>query len=829
MYGSQMFLRKPVAEVRREVSERSKGIMAKYNFVNGILSHHEATIHKRWYTKSRHSKSVILDTVWPNMAPKHRPDLQAILDGHFDVPPKDNCQGLRPENERESRAIFLCPYINKEDMLKPNSLLMLLSSRGRHHPANFALGDSNEVFVGTHTRILRPIDLFEDHVMFLNGAHENGEYGQLVALDGCLEFYSRTHDSRKFTPGLGLLVLEAQEKTLQFLVDCCQLILEEIPTHALTSNEYTIKPEPGLKSENVSLVLGSRSTMSMDSPYHLPAKIDLRRIEGVLAAAASSAEDHLWSLREDPRYFADYLFEVKEHHPELSKGLPGSQYSQSRATYPKVIWAQIMGEVLDSAFRMIEAFSELRKQAALVRRKHLAYISRKNSENDLPKEFFHTLSEFRYYITEVLKLLLLGMEGRLSVAPPLRKFFSHVPRRTLDRSSGLIEVRYRKDLKQTKVEKNFLWLFGLLCSDHVFVQWSGLPMIIDEIARLIGSESKAQGLLSVYVEEVLEQISILTQCLKEIGRFQQRRETSAEEIIVVQSAIKVSYDKWSKTRFDMQNIIVEKALFNIAHLANPSGGRFTYPVEKRRSKQNVEALRRAERNLDELWAGIMPLLEKRNMKAAERLQSMGRTIQRTPEWVEDPVENPTSPGLAIEASVSGLSVRSFQDRTGGIPISQTEHGYDAIVSPKRKKAKTRGVPNIPASRTVPASDTDNSASRVDSISQSSVFAVDARSLKVFRTLFYIPSIANTPGEISWTDFLHAIVSVGFSAEKLYGSVWQFQNLRDSDRSRIQFHEPHPTGKIPFFKARRFGRKLAMRYGWDGSSFVLKDKSTTRLS
>ena len=78
-----------------------------------------------------------------------------------------------------------------------------------------------------------------------------------------------------------------------------------------------------------------------------------------------------------------------------------------------------------------------------------------------------------------------------------------------------------------------------------------------------------------------------------------------------------------------------------------------------------------------------------------------------------------------------------------------------------------------------------------------------------------------PGEVSWTDFLHALVSTGFKPEKLYGSVWQFTpaNL-DVERS-IQFHEPHPSGKIPFRKARQHGRRLFRAYGWRGEMFKLR--------
>jgi len=73
--------------------------------------------------------------------------------------------------------------------------------------------------------------------------------------------------------------------------------------------------------------------------------------------------------------------------------------------------------------------------------------------------------------------------------------------------------------------------------------------------------------------------------------------------------------------------------------ADPSDGKFTYPAHRRRSKENVEAMRKAETNFDEFWRAIDLHYKS---KAAGRSQhdlilpmlSPGRTIQRTPPWVE---------------------------------------------------------------------------------------------------------------------------------------------------------------------------------------------------
>ncbi|KAK5464542.1 hypothetical protein LTS15_001104 [Exophiala xenobiotica] len=72
-------------------------------------------------------------------------------------------------------------------------------------------------------------------------------------------------------------------------------------------------------------------------------------------------------------------------------------------------------------------------------------------------------------------------------------------------------------------------------------------------------------------------------------------------------------------------------------------------------------------------------------------------------------------------------------------------------------------------------------------------------------MFHTQASHDSQGEVDWKDFLHAMTAVGFAAEKLYGSVWHFTPT-DLDASRsIHVHEPHPTGKIPFYKARSWAQ------------------------
>ena len=101
-----------------------------------------------------------------------------------------------------------------------------------------------------------------------------------------------------------------------------------------------------------------------------------------------------------------------------------------------------------------------------------------------------------------------------------------------------------------------------------------------------------------------------------------------------------------------------------------------------------------------------------------------------------------------------------------------------------------------------------------------VLKVDKRSLKVFRTLLHSRDSPNQPGEIAWRDFLHAMVSTGFGAEKLRSSAWHFTPPPSVAVRSIQFHEPHPGNKLPFEVARHYGRRLNIAFQWTSESFEL---------
>ena len=133
-----------------------------------------------------------------------------------------------------------------------------------------------------------------------------------------------------------------------------------------------------------------------------------------------------------------------------------------------------------------------------------------------------------------------------------------------------------------------------------------------------------------------------------------------------------------------------------------------------------------------------------------------------------------------------------------------------VVPPPKPKTKTKGttrpVEAAPVRGTLPVNPPEKASTEK--------FAVDKRALKVFKTLFHTPGVkGGQPCEVVWTSFIHAMTSIGFSAQKQYGSVWQFTPEDTKNKLPIQFHEPHPSGKLPFRWAKQIGRRLTRAYGF----------------
>ena len=777
-------------EVCNEALPRARSIFSDWTLLNCIIERYESAIRKRWLRKTREQRKTILLAAWPGMSPTHRPDFDAFA-------------RRKPGRQLMSKDPYMWPHINLEDLLKPKLFLIFLNARGRNHPGAFATADEDSVRCGIVTKNLVPAFL-NNYTMMFTGRNMPDVYGELIDWDDEPDAFLWLMAHRGIQPGEGLQLLQIQERLYHFLVECCLAILHDIPRESLSQGDIPIQPEPPALSTSEA-GLNSLATVATEAPYCLPARLDLVRILGIIAAKRSAAEDHIWSLREDPGYFADVVLAMKEHQLETLLDTRGNRHPSLRPHTEGAFWNKMLGIVVADAYVSLACWDEVHRQITDVQLLIAKYKNDILPEKDLPEEL---LKAFDYTLEQFTKGPIHKLKVSLPASPPIRALFVREPPTP---NSSIIRVRKQRSPGDKDKELLF-WIFETMW-DEQQLHLAGLNTLMDEMDRLIQSDFKLKELISPWVANIVSDLSVVSECRHQISLYQPWAAGFENALTEHEEYVKGKFDdavkEWMQFHKSFDGTSLDK-------LGAPLEGRFSYPVEKRRTRETTEAIRRAESNLDEFWVHVDKfLVNKAGMshhQALRHLLSDNRILRRTPEWVENP-----------EATRRDSQRRSPEDLCQ--PLSQLyfelEHRTQSTLSPEKEplrksKVKTRGTAQeveLPAEVVL-------EEISLDSVERS--FTVDKRAFKVFSTLFYTPSRTSQPGEIPWTDFLHAMGSVGFGIEKLYGSVWQFTPGSLDAGSSIQFHEPHPSGKMPFRTARRSGRRLLRAYGWHAGMFRLSE-------
>ncbi|KAI0521391.1 hypothetical protein F5B22DRAFT_662496 [Xylaria bambusicola] len=525
--------------------------------------------------------------------------------------------------------------------------------------------------------------------------------------------------------------------------------LHDVDFKYITDSErFATQPEPSSKENPHPTDFGFLNTISRETPCRPPGKLDMENIELLLHAQIVQAEDHILSLREDPRYFAQTLLDMKGHLLLV--------YPTEKPQPNDFQWARVISFVLFESFYRYEYLTELRNQASHLRELSKEYNPQISLQKDLPEEYRASLLKFQHYIEQ--------------------------------------------------------------------------SRVIDELSRLLKSQPTAPESLSPYVQMQIVEFCIIGECLELLKRFQPWTNGFENSPVYGEEVIKDEFKEHTKGWTAIIETFTEQNCIALQKLGSPSGTRFLYPTGKSHNRAIFEARRRSKANLDAFWNTVDDMLCRKaggfSTTAYEQLLLEYGYLPCTPKWAEP----------AAKKKKEEKSRRTQTQTNNGsceytLPYSHPFQKADSALSARaevlaldsgKTKIKRRGK-SVDESTGENVTTSPLPGTPAD-VHVQPIFKVDARALNVFRTIFFDLEAHTTPGEVAWRDFLHAMRSIGFAAEKLDGSAWHFQPTGlDVERS-IQFHEPHPRGKIPFRVARRHGRRLNRAYGWHGGMFVLRNNN-----
>ncbi|KAG0043473.1 hypothetical protein BGZ83_011357 [Gryganskiella cystojenkinii] len=786
--------------------ERSvKNIFKYWTLLNHIIERAEALIQTRWLKKNRQQRKAILLTAWPDMPVPHRPDLHAFFQER-----SSNIPGSSSSWDDSSDVPYLWPNINQEDLLKPKILPIFLNARARHPPSSFAEADYDSFrFCLDTERLVLPH--LPNATMMFTGRNTPETYGQQYFWKDHPEAEGWLLRRQGVLGGDGYKILFVQEKTYEFLVKCCQQILHDISPDVLATNWTPTEPEPPALTITEDGGMNSQAALALMTPYRLPARLDLGRLRDLFTARQSALEDHIWSLREDPGYFAEYMRDVWDHRQETILDTYGKPHSTTLPHATKQLWDRVFGSSIAEAYRSLVAWNDLRVLIDKALTLQEKYQGRIHENQSLPKDLLEAFLDLEFALRNHVVGPIRFLRGIFNPSPPVRANFVRVPEREeADSFSMTVGLKTDKDVTMNRL----VMLIHTMSDDHQLILF-GLGNILDEMDRLVERDAKVKNLFSPLVSSVLEDLSLLAECQRQVRLYQPWAATFASEIVLREQ------DMWG--RYLQRTKLLKELNKNVNQVPwpalDPTSRQFSYPADKRRTKEVTEAMQKSEHTLDAFWKSVdKSLLHNVDVLRQGALYKLldSRTLQRTPDWVEPQSLTPLSKtgkqqkAQAQDGPLSQLELDSKADSSSGRVAS----GGKA----SKNKTKTRGVASAMDSLSI--SESPSLQMQENDTRDQRTVTVDKRALKVFSTLFHQPSNNSLPGEIPWTDFLHAMGSVGFAIEKLYGSVWHFAPSTShsspafeknvSERS-IQFHEPHPVAKIPFQTARRIGRRLPIQW------------------
>ncbi|KAI9647667.1 hypothetical protein NHQ30_004052 [Ciborinia camelliae] len=776
-------------EVQRQAQERSTQLFKDFSRLREILDREEETIRKRWGKKTKIQRTSIVLKCWPELPLKHRPD--------FDIFFKKRYEGLH--HSTAYREFFMHPYMNVEDLIKGKAILLLLNSRGRFPPRIFTFTDLKATNLGQIINAITPRFL-EDYIFLLEG--ENAEqYGRLVALINDPDLAKKTQAGVGYIPSLGLLVLEIQEKVLRFLVKLAEVMLQDVDLGPKFI-QLPILPEPPLIEDSTEWT--SLASIAAEAPYRLPSSVNFKRLQAIVAAKRSSAEDHIHDLREDPGYFAETINERREHRPELVPDAAGKQHEMVDTP---LFWETVVGLAVQDAYSALCVWDIICKaldKLTSIQEKLSASMS---PGQPLPEEYSKGLLDLRETVRFASWDAIKNLQSGIPPSPAYRSSCVRVPQPN-ERVTNEMVVSFKQEARSW--DDDMLWLFESIWNQQE-QSIIGLPNIVDEIEHMLEHDPNLKGKLSPYMSREFSDLALIAAIQREIDISlpwtaihdydpQARKEKLMKEIPL---RFKVQNDVYGTLAMGFQSM---------GRLGNPTvADRFYYPSDQRRTKKNTDAMRAAERNLDQFWKRVDYEYQRHGKtlkKSVEHILQNAREPERTPEWTP-PIRVPNRPKKMDNSQQVAL------------PQFSSAEPSESFKAPQPKvKNKTRGKADPPVLDQPPELPLppDTLATH------EKIFKLKARAHRVFKFIFFQPNQTDLPGEITWTDFLYAMNTVGFEIEKLMGSKWQFTPTSGDITRGMQIHQPHSPGstsKISYVMARRLGGRFRRVYGWHGGMFVLE--------
>lgn len=787
-------------QIRTIASTLAHDVFADWTALNATLKRFEALIQKRWLKKSAKQRRETLTGVYPNIPLVHRPDFE-------------NFRNYKNRHISRSRTCdaeaHLTPYMNLEDLMQGHILLLFINSRGRNLPSMFASSDAERAHLSGEWIERSEKDGFA--MCFFDKKTPR----QYARVDKVSTLPRRIGTAHSVTPPYGLITLEIQQTIYRFLLRCVKSILHDVPLADHKLAPFQTEPS-AIQDPRIAWQSVSQTTLEAD--YCEPQVTGLMRYKLLVQGLRLNAEDHVWSLRDDPSYFLETLREWREYRTDSGPETPEH-------------WRDVAAQMLDDATDALHTYTWLADVFASMRSLSAQVASaNRNTLRLAPYEEFTWV-----LISKIIDSMIWKSMLNLHVSIPKSSGFRGQFQAPHDAATCKLKGRCPSphgcesswNLKkgstpaQCRAQKIFLMLSG---NDPHGVQLHRLRPIVQEAHYMLEHDPEASRLIDTCLLVDFFDLAVLADLQHCIWSFR----PYSDSWIAAGLEDDVYVNKSQEAFWHRCNDLTRGVVMGVRHattLGDPLDGRFSYPIEKRRTAETVKQMQRAETTLKCFWDQVntnaRPYGIILSAFFAWHLTSSPSAVRTTEDWDEKQA-NP-----AQRTHHSGSSSDELDYSKLHASPAASENKKAEITLEERTKTKTRGEAKDQVDA-VPQPERYPTAARVNPKVLHKAIKIPRREFKVLCALLPSPAtISQAPREVSWNDFISTLNTLGLVPEKLYSSVWIFKplpaghGLVTADRS-IQFHEPKSVrhgNKIDARMVRRFGDRLKRAFGWDGETFA----------
>lgn len=232
-------------------------------------------------------------------------------------------------------------------------------------------------------------------------------YAELRGDQCCSERLSIDHVHTNLLEGLQIIML--QSRIMSFLEKCCEIILQDIETTELLASPIQEEP-PVLKDLSQLQKHRTFSDAIVIAPYLRRTDLDFQRLQNYVNAAFDEMKDHVFTLREDPSYFADTFAEVSEHRPEMIPVVAHCQDIFVRCGFDGNVLTTLISDAYEGLFMWHGISTEIDR----------LMIHFRGSEQVKVSERLPVILDFEVLLDQARKRLLDRIISALQASPTMR-------------------------------------------------------------------------------------------------------------------------------------------------------------------------------------------------------------------------------------------------------------------------------------------------------------------------------------------------------------------------------------------------------------------------